>query len=239
LLTLGAGGVAAALVGVGAAGPAAGGPLRRASVAVTGASPSPSGTPSATPVMTIVTRPGDVGPGDLFISDMAEKDPRLVIAGSTGDELWSRSGAKSYANFRLQSYQGRPVFTWWESDSTGLAAYGDGSAVVTELDGTPIASIGGPARVSPDEHEFWITTAGTALLTSYVKTRVDLSRHGGSTTGWVMDGLFEEIDLATGKVLTHWSALDHVGLAESYDGIPEDVDERYDYSWSAGALRSE
>src|SRR5690349_7383662 len=111
LLTLGAGGVAAALVGVGAAGPAAGGPLRRASVAVTGASPSPSGTPSATPVMTIVTRPGDVGPGDLFISDMAEKDPRLVIAGSTGDELWSRSGAKSYANFRLQSYQGRPVFT--------------------------------------------------------------------------------------------------------------------------------
>ena len=53
-----------------------------------------------------------------------------------------------------------------------------------------------------------------------------------------MDGLFEEIDLATGKVLTHWSALDHVGLAESYDGIPEDVNERYDYSWSAGALRS-
>ena len=44
-----------------------------------------------------------------------------------------------------------------------------------------------------------------------------------------MDGVFEEVDLATGKVLTHWSSLDHVGLAESYAGIPENADEPYDY----------
>jgi hypothetical protein len=229
-LALGAGGLVAALAGAGAADLAAGGPLRRAAAAATGASPTPSSpVPSATPVMKILTPAGDVGPGDLFISDMADADPRLVIAGSTGEELWSRSGATSYANFRVQSYQGRSVFTWWESDSTGLAAYGDGNAVVTELDGTRIASIRAHAGVSPDEHEFWITTRGTALITSYVKTRVDLSRYGGSSAGWVMDGVFEEIDLVSGKVHTHWSALGHIGLDESYAGIPDDADEPYDY----------
>jgi hypothetical protein len=229
-LALGAGGLVAAVAGAGAADLAAGGSLRRAAVAVTGASPTLSSpSSSASSVMKILTSAGNVGPGDLFISDMAEENPRLVIAGSSGEELWSRSGARSYANFRLQSYQGRPVFTWWESDSTGLAAYGDGSAVVTELDGTTIAAIRTHAGVSPDEHEFWITPNGTALITSYVKTRLDLSRYGGSSTGRVMDGVFEEVDLVTGKVKTHWSALDHIGLDESHAGIPDDADEPDDY----------
>ncbi len=179
--------------------------------------------------MTVLTPAGSVGAGDLFISDMAAENPRLVIAASTGEELWSKSGATSYANFQVQSYQGRSVFTWWESNSSGLAAYGDGNAVVAELDGTLVTSIGTHAGVSPDEHEFLITASGTALITSYVKTPVDLSRDGGSSKGWVMDGVFEEVDLATGKVLTHWSSLDHIGLAESYAGIPENADEPYDY----------
>ncbi len=179
--------------------------------------------------MTVLTPAGAVGPGDLFITDMGERNPRLLIVSSAGDELWSRSGAKAYADFRLQQYAGRPVFTWWQSDSTGLAAYGDGEAVVAETDGTVIATIGRRSGVSPDEHEFWLTPSGTALITSYVKTRVDLSRLDGSARGWVMDGVFEEVDLATGRVLRHWSSLDHVALTESYAGIPEDPAEPWDY----------
>lgn len=230
LLALGVGGLVTAAAGFGAADLAVGGTLRRAVRAVKSAAPTPTATSTpAAMAMTVLSPARGVGAGDLFLTDMAEKDPRLVIASSSGEALWTRSGAKSYADFRVQSYQGRSVFTWWESDATGLAAYGDGRAVIAEPDGTVISTIGTHAGVSPDEHELLVTPAGTGLITSYVKTRADLSRHGGSAAGWVMDGVFEEIDLSSGKVLQHWSALDHVDLAESYAGIPEDPDEPYDF----------
>lgn len=224
-LALGCGGVVVA-AGFGAADLAAGGPIRGTATKVAQTSAPSSSVPSA---MTVLTPARTVGPGDLFITDMADENPRLVIASSTGEELWSGAGAKSYADFRVQQYRGRAVLTWWESGSTGLAAYGDGQSVVAELDGTEITRIGSHAGASPDEHEFLITQSGTALITSYVKTRVDLSRHGGSARGWVMDGVFEEVDLATDTVLRHWSSLDHIDLAESYAGVPEDPDEPYDY----------
>ncbi|GAA3614822.1 arylsulfotransferase family protein [Microlunatus ginsengisoli] len=229
-LALGAGGIVVA-AGFGAADLAAGGPLRRIATKVATVTPTPAAASisPASSAMTVLTPAGSVGAGDLFISDMAERKPRLVIATSAGEELWSRSGATSYADFRPQSWNGRTVLSWWESDSTGLAAYGSGRSVVAEPDGTVITSIGTHHGVSPDEHEFLITASGTALITSYVKTRMDLTRYGGPAQGWVMDGVFEELDLATGRVLQHWSSLDHVGLAESYAGIPEDPDEPYDY----------
>ena len=229
LFALGAGGLVAVAASVGAADTALGGPLRQRVAKAVSPSSSASSATSEPYTAKVLTPARNVGPGDLFISDMAETDPRLVIIDSAGRELWSKSGARSYADFRLQTYQGQPVFTWWESDSVGLAAYGDGRAVVADTSGNEITSIGTRGKVSPDEHEFFLTPSGTALITSYVKTQVDLSHYGGSTTGWVMDGVFEEIDLATGTVLMRWSALDHVKLTESYAKIPSDPDEPYDY----------
>ncbi len=229
-LALGAGGLVVAAAGAGAVRLATGERPGDSARAGGRAGPAtPTATPSDASAMKILTPAGEVGAGDLFFSDMAEKDPRLVIAASSGAELWSKAGAKSYADFRVQTYHGRSVFTWWESDTTGLAAYGDGRAVIADVDGAIITEIGTHAGVSPDEHEFLITPSHTALVTSYVKKRADLSPYGGSRSGWVMDGVFEEIDLATGKVLMHWSALDHVDLAESYAGVPDDADEPYDY----------
>lgn len=57
----------------------------------------------------------------------------------------------------------------------------------------------------------------------------DLSDRGGAANGSVLNGVFEEIDIATGAVLQHWESLDHVGLDESYAGVPTSADEPYDY----------
>jgi Arylsulfotransferase (ASST) len=229
MIGLGVGGVLVAAAGFGAAELAGGGQLHRVARAIRGsATPSETGSAEASGVK-VLTPAGNVGAGDLFVTDMAEENPRLLVLASDGTELWTKSGAKSYADFRVQSYQGRSVFTWWESESTGLAAYADGHLIMTELDGTEITRIEKHGTVSPDEHEFLISPDGTALIVSYVKTRVDLSDYGGSTKGWVMDGVFEEIDIATGTVLQHWSSLEHIGLDESYAGVPKDVTEPYDY----------
>ena len=185
-------------------------------------------TPPTPPLFTtVVNQPGQAT-GDIFITDMGDTAATL-IADSAGNSLWSSAGAKSYANMRLQTYQGRPVITWWESHSTGLAAYADGQAVIEDVAHNVITRVQKHGDVSPDEHEFSITPRGTAFIVSYVKTRADLRPVKGPKDGWVMNGVFEEVELATGKVLHHWESLDHVALTESHAGVPKDAAEPYDY----------
>ncbi|WP_375424243.1 arylsulfotransferase family protein [uncultured Friedmanniella sp.] len=221
------GGGLAGLVGAGTVTDlAAGDPVRRAIKATASSSPSAAATPAA---FTVVTLRAGVAPGDIFLTDMGST-PATVIADPSGTVLWTAGGAKSYADLRTQTYQGKPALTYWESNSSGLAAYANGRDVVTDLEHHVIATIETHAGISPDEHEFRLTPRGTALITSYVTTTgVDLRHHGGVKNGVVMNGIAKEIDLATGKVLLHWESLDHVALSESHAGVPDDPTEPWDY----------
>lgn len=57
-----------------------------------------------------------------------------------------------------------------------------------------------------DLHEFVITANGTALVTIYHPIPADLSSVGGPELGWLYDGIFQEIDIATGELLFEWRA---------------------------------
>lgn len=198
---------------------------RRAQAATAAAQAATS--PSPPLFTTLVNQPGQAA-GDIFITDMGDTAATL-IADSAGNGLWSSVGARSYANMRLQTYQGRPVITWWESHSTGLAAYADGQTVIEDVAHNVITRVQRHGNVSPDEHEFWITPRGTAYIVSYVETKADLRPVKGPRDGLIMNGIFEEVDLATGGVLHHWESLDHVALTESHAGVPKDPTEPYDY----------
>ena len=198
--------------------------VRRANAAAAAAASAPPADPEFT---VLVDQPGQAT-GDIFLTDMGDTAATLITDGS-GQKLWGTEGAKSYADLRLQTYQGQPVITWWESSSTGLAAYANGRTVVADLAHNVITTVEPHAGFSPDEHEFLITPRGTAFVVSYVRTRADLRKVGGRKNGLIMNGVFEEIDLATGKVLLHWESLDHVDVTESHAGVPEDPDEPYDY----------
>lgn len=224
LAGLGVLGVAGASTG---AGYAVGSAFEQRKVQAVATATSSSAKPGPPLFTVLVDQPGQAN-GDIFITNMGESAATMIADGK-GNALWTSTGAKSYANMRLQTYQNRPVITWWESHSTGLAAYADGQAVIEDVAHNVVARVQKHGSVSPDEHEFLITPRGTAYIVSYVKTKADLRAVKGPKDGFVMNGIFEEVDLATGKVLHHWESLDHVALTESHAGVPKDPTEPYDY----------
>lgn len=63
-----------------------------------------------------------------------------------------------------------------------------------------------------DMHEFQLTGDGTALISIYEPIEADLSFIGGPSKGYLLDSIFQEIDIETGEVLFEWSASSHIPL---------------------------
>ena len=76
---------------------------------------------------------------------------------------------------------------------------------------------GPPTAGTVDLHEFQLTPEGTALFTCTPPTRVrDLSPAGGPTSGQVIESVFQEVDVASGRLIREWKGLDHIGVDETY-----------------------
>ncbi|MGB3632813.1 MAG: arylsulfotransferase family protein, partial [Rubrobacteraceae bacterium] len=80
-----------------------------------------------------------------------------------------------------------------------------------------------------DHHEFLITSRDTALILIFDEVGADLSRAGGRTDGAAIEGVIQEIDIATGEVLFEWHSLDYVAPEESYTELSPDQPGAYDY----------
>jgi hypothetical protein len=76
---------------------------------------------------------------------------------------------------------------------------------------------------------FLITPHGTALLTIYGPVPRNPSPLGGPKDGMVLEGIAQEVDIATGEVLFEWHSLDHVALEESYYEPPKKPEGPFDY----------
>lgn len=61
-----------------------------------------------------------------------------------------------------------------------------------------------------DLHEFYITPENTGLMSVYYPQPTDLSPVGGSVDGWVLDSIFQEVDLDTGELIFEWRASEHI-----------------------------
>ena len=73
-------------------------------------------------------------------------------------------------------------------------------------------------RAPNDIHEFAVPPGGTAITTVFEPVQYDLSAYGVSQpVGWVLEGIFQEIDIQTGEVLFEWRSLDYTDLSESYN----------------------
>jgi hypothetical protein len=152
--------------------------------------------------------PKDVGNGGAMQG--------LEIVDATGEPVWVHNTDVGTYGFRAQTYRGQPVLTYWEGNST---SYGHGDVVVLDSSYTEIARVTTGGSVGPhqaDMHESQITPQGTMLLTSYPAVQADLSSIGGPADGWVLDGVAQEVDIATGQVLFEWRALDHVPISATY-----------------------
>jgi hypothetical protein len=177
------------------------------------------------PALTVTRREQGVSEDPIFIAPYNAPVGQVgaVIVDNEGQPIWENPlEGKVTTNFQVQSYRGSPVLTWWE----GLIEYGHGVGeyVIADSSYRTVRRVQAAAGLRGDLHEFVITPRDTALLTSYVIRKADLRAVGGSRDGTIQDAIFQEVDLATGRLLLEWHSLDHVPLDESYAPVEANWD---------------
>lgn len=179
------------------------------------------------PAVGINVQAHDTAPGYVFVAvKKGEGQDGLMIMDNKGRLVWF-SKDRYATDFKVQTYRGEPVLTWWQGGI--VAGHGVGEYIIFDSSYREVRRVKAGNGLQGDLHEFSITPQDTALLTVYSETRTDLSPIGGQKNGPVWDGIAQEIDLDTGEVLFEWHSLDHVGVEESYRGVPDDPEEALDY----------
>jgi len=145
--------------------------------------------------------------------------PGLMIVDRRGEVIWFLPLTQLASNLRVQHYRNRPVLTWWQGTLTS-SGHGVGEAVICDSTYQVIARIKGANGLRPDVHELAITADDTALVTAYAPVTTDLSGVGGPPSATVYDGVVQEIDIASGRLLFEWHSIEHVGVGETYATPP-------------------
>jgi hypothetical protein len=186
--------------------------------------------PDLRPPQIQVLRAPAVGRGYVFVAPKNGPGPAgPMILDRRGGLVWFKplpKGIQAF-DFKPQRYRGRPVLTWWE----GHSAKGNGAGVDVIADSSyrVIARLPMPPGDRADLHEFSLTPRGTALVPVYRPVRTDLRSVGGPAHGRAIEGVIEEIDVATGRVIFEWRSLDHVPIAESHKKFSDRSSQGYDY----------
>jgi len=124
-------------------------------------------------------------------------------------------------DFRVQTFRGKPVLTWWQGHSN-KAGVGQGEYEVFDTSYRKIASVKAVGDgLEGDLHEFQLTPRGTAYITAYHEVPADLRSVGGPKDGWIYDSVVQEIDVASGRLVFQWHSLGHVPLADSLEANHE------------------
>ncbi|MGP3966110.1 arylsulfotransferase family protein [Streptomyces sp. 6N223] len=194
---------------------------------------SPDTADSKPPGIDVLTRRPGTADGLLFLTPQQYLDAESLrgpqIVDDRGRTVWFRPVEQGLnaTNFRVQTYRGEPVLTWWEGTTTELGM-GRGTGYIADENYEIIATVQTPdSGEMIDLHEFTLTPRGTALVVSYQDVPHDLRPVGGPEDGTAVDAVVQEIDIATGEVLLDWHSLDHVPLEET-DHLGQGSD-RLDY----------
>jgi hypothetical protein len=180
-----------------------------------------SRTDLAPAAVTLLHRPKQPQPDDIFLAPQfgpVQNGPEIV--NSSGQLVWFErvTPGDMAADFRVQTYKGQPVLTWW--DGYVDAGVGIGKDQILNSSYQQIATVRAGNGLSADLHEFELTPAGTALITAYYPVYWNASSMHGSSREIVLDAVVQEIDIPTGLVLFQWDSLDHVPLTASYQPLP-------------------
>ncbi|HEX2321986.1 MAG TPA: arylsulfotransferase family protein [Streptosporangiaceae bacterium] len=130
-------------------------------------------------------------------------------------------------NFSVQTYKGEQVLTWFQG--LIVEGFGQGQLIVADSSYKIKHVIRAHGGQLADFHEFVISSQNTALITIYRRhSNVDLRPVGGPANGYLLSGVAQEIDIATGKLLWEWDSWahtnPHVALKESYQKLGDGGD---------------
>ena len=173
------------------------------------------------PPVHVHVRARATAPGYIFIAPkghVAQAGP--LILDDQGHVVWFRPlQTRGVTDFRVQRFRGRPVLTWWRGSRPGKP--GTGGYTIADTSYRTIATVRPGNGLVGDIHEFLITPRDTALLTIFNEIHVN-GRN-------VDEGVVQELDIATGRVLFEWHSGSHVALRESYASPPEKRSVPFDY----------
>ncbi len=142
------------------------------------------------------------------------------IVDSQGRVLWFMyTPGKMATDVRVQTYQGNPVLTWCQGQTSGDTHPGDTTDYIVDSTYKVLATVQAGNGLDADIHEFEVTPQNTALITIYNNIPMDLSPLGGPVDGIAQEGVVQEIDIATGAVVFEWHSLPNIALSESYQPI--------------------
>ena len=127
--------------------------------------------PSRPPGLLFTSR-SRAAPGFIFLAPKggSAQDGPMIID-DHGRLVWFHpiAGDDIALDFRAQTYEGRPVLTWWQ----GQQFVGDGAGVGEIYDQSyrELARVRASGGMRADMHEFTLTPRGTALMTVYQRDK--------------------------------------------------------------------
>jgi Arylsulfotransferase (ASST) len=177
------------------------------------------------PGVIVTTNSGTAAPGVILLDahgGHGQQGP--MILDRSGDLVWfkrlSANGTTHLRafNLRVQAYRGEPLLTWWQG--AVVEGHGEGHYVLANSRYEQVMTVYAHGGLSGDLHEFLLTDAGNALFTCFATTAADLRSLHGAAKGQYFDGVVQEVELATAKLVFEWRANQHIALADSYSPMP-------------------
>lgn len=140
-----------------------------------------------------------------------------MILDAMGGLIWTEDDYGQTANLKVQRYKGKDYLTMWSGEKAATSGKGLYFMLDESYQVVHVVKAAGEGLFG-DLHEFKITSQNTALLTVYNTTSADLTGMGmfRGADGWIVDNIFQEIDVETGELLFQWRASDHFDPVETY-----------------------
>lgn len=157
-------------------------------------------------------------PGYLFVAPHGNtpgtpEQPAGYILRDDGDLVWSSLGYLSgwVANFHVARYGGQNVLQAFQGSFDSTHGRGWGSPVLLDQHYRPVAQVQSVAGKVPSIHELRIVDEKSMLLEIYQPRPYNLTPFGGTgEQQWIVDAIFQEVDIETGELLFEWRSLDFV-----------------------------
>jgi hypothetical protein len=170
------------------------------------------------------------GDGYIFVAPKNGPGPAgPMILDRRGRLVWFKHLPKRITafDFKPARLDGRPVVTWWEGRSN--KGKGAGEDVITDSYYRELLRVPMKRGFRANLHEFTLTSRGTAIALAYNRRPADLRPVGGPRDGHAVEGVIQEIDVHTGRVVFEWHSLDHVPITDSYKEFEKKARRGYDY----------
>ena len=138
----------------------------------------------------------------------------MMLEAQTGTVVWQGpSLGWETMGPTVQTCNGTEYITFWagaEIDNRKAGVYH-----VYDSNYRPVFNVTSKGALEyADAHEIYFTPQCTAIITTYQTRAYNLS-HYGIENGWLMDSYFQEIDLATDKLLFQWEASEHINVTDA------------------------